>query len=134
MQQTRSALTSIAAALAADPRCYPDHEHDGKAMIRQFGLDTLDAITAPAKGDHWMQSLVLLYSAIDTVAWACKPDGDTSGSEFCAWVEKYMRPEARLGCTAVDLYAARCAVVHSGRSESRLSRKGCDRPPRTAPF
>jgi hypothetical protein len=31
---------------------------------------------------------------------------------------------SRLGCTAEDLYAARCAIVHSGAAESKMSREG----------
>jgi hypothetical protein len=50
--------------------------------------------------------------------------GDVTRSDFFSRVAKYMQPETTIGCSAEDLYAARCGVVHSGASESRMSREG----------
>jgi hypothetical protein len=41
-----------------------------------------------------------------------------------AWVDKYLLPHSGLWATSADLYAARCAVLHSYTFESRLSRSG----------
>lgn len=35
-----------------------------------------------------------------------------------------MEPETRLGCTAMDLYAARCGLLHTFTGQSHLSRAG----------
>ncbi len=92
--------------------------------IMQFTMETLDAIKALAKKDRWLQALIVLYSAIDTLAWANKPSGDVKGEDFCSWVGTYMKSEETLGCTPEELYGARCGLVHSGAAESSLSRKG----------
>ena len=92
--------------------------------IGEFGVQTLDAVSGLIKTNHYVQALVLLYSAIDTLAWSTRDQGDVTRSDFCAWVSSYMDPEQRLACTAADLYAARCALVHSGAAESRMSREG----------
>ena len=92
--------------------------------ISEFTLATLDAVIGLTRNDHWMQALVVLYSAIDTLAWSTKDTGDVTRADFFRWVDAYMDPVTRLGCTPEDLYAARCAVVHSGASESRMIRQG----------
>lgn len=96
--------------------------------ITEFGLETLDALNSLAKGNHWMQALIILYSAIDTLAWATRTSGDVTRSDFTAWVSTYIKPEQRLGCTADDLYAARCGLVHSGAADSRMAREGAATP------
>ncbi len=91
--------------------------------IDQFGLDTVDAVAVLIKANRYLQALVILYAAIDTLAWSTRAAGDVTRSDFVAWVTAYMDP-TRLRCTADDLYAARCALVHSGAAESRMSREG----------
>jgi hypothetical protein len=92
--------------------------------IERFTVDTVDAISKLAKGNLYTQALVILYSAIDTLAWTNLPGRDVSQKDFVAWVDKYIRPESKFGCTADDLFGARCGLVHSGAAESRKSRKG----------
>ena len=43
---------------------------------------------------------------------------------FTEWVDKYLLPNSSLKCTALDLYGARCGLVHSYSSDSDLSRSG----------
>jgi hypothetical protein len=94
-------------------------------MIRidQFGMETVDAVTVLIKANRYVQALVVLYAAIDTFAWSTAAADDVTRSDFVAWVSNYMEPTG-LGCTADDLYAARCALLHSGTPESRMSREG----------
>lgn len=91
--------------------------------IAQFGLQTLEAISCLITANHYMQALVVLYSAIDTLAWSTRGSGDVTRGDFCRWVTQYMQPEATLGCTPKDLYGARCALLHSGSAESKMSRE-----------
>lgn len=91
--------------------------------IDQFGLDTVNAVTLLIKANCYPQALVILYAAIDTLAWSTRTVGDVTRSDFVAWVTIYMDPK-RLRCSADDLYAARCALLHSGATESRMSREG----------
>lgn len=94
------------------------------SQVARFILDTIDAISTLVKAGKWLQALVVLYSAIDTLAWSTRSGGDVTRSDFCDWVSAHMAPSNQLGCTAEDLYAARCGLLHSGASESRLSREG----------
>ena len=71
-------------------------------------------------------SLILLYSTIDIMAWLDRDENhnDVRRSDFIKWVETYLLPNYLFSCTALDLYAARCAIIHSYSSESSLSRNG----------
>lgn len=70
-------------------------------------------------------ALILLYSAIDAASWLCAqdPTGPVK-TYFVAWVEKYMLAAGRVECSALDLWAARCGIVHTLSASSRLSREG----------
>ena len=73
-----------------------------------------------------LPALILIYSMIDVLGWlnrsATKESSDRH--DFMAWVDTFMLPTSGLGATAEDLYAARCAIVHSHSYESSLSRAG----------
>ena len=45
-------------------------------------------------------------------------------SDFIRWTKDFLLPNSRLRCKAIDLFAARCSIVHSSTAESRLSRDG----------
>lgn len=87
----------------------------------QFWMRTVDAIVTLIQANHYQQALVVLYAEIDTLSWVNLEEGDVSRKDFCNWVSKYLKPEVNLGCTAEDLYAARCALLHSGTAESKMS-------------
>jgi hypothetical protein len=76
--------------------------------------------------DLGVPALVLIYSMIDSMAWMARPQDhpDVTGADFIAWVDQYMLPSLRIKCTAGELYAARCAVLHSLSTESRHVREG----------
>lgn len=93
-------------------------------LIEGFTVHTVDAISKLVKGNLYTQALIILYSAIDTLTWANLSSGDVTQKVFIDWVDKYINPEKELGCTAEDLYGARCGLVHSSAAESRKSRKG----------
>jgi hypothetical protein len=70
-------------------------------------------------------ALILLYSAIDAASWLCAEDPDGPVQKyFVAWVEKYLLTADKFGCSALDLWAARCGIVHTFSASSRLSREG----------
>jgi len=70
-------------------------------------------------------SLILTYSLIDIMAWLNRPpkSEDVQQLDFIQWSEKYLQPIINLKCTSLELYGARCGMVHSYNSESGLSRK-----------
>lgn len=70
-------------------------------------------------------SLILIYSAIDIAGWlnSDKPNEKVVNS-FTNWVNKYMLPTKLLNCTALELYGARCGLLHNLSSDSNLSERG----------
>lgn len=93
----------------------------------KFVTDTLEAMNLLQKHAHMTQLLVLLYSAIDTMAWVSLAEGDVERKDFKEWVEQYLLRESSLPCTADDLYSARCGLVHTNTAESSSTNKGAAR-------
>jgi len=68
----------------------------------------------------YLSALTLIYTAIDNLAFLDMPESQqrVTGQDFIKWTDKYLSPERSLGCTASDLYSARCAIVHTLTTES----------------
>ena len=73
-----------------------------------------------------MGGLVLSFICMDTVAYLSRLAGPATHTraEFIAWVDKYLRghPEHQYQYRGLDVYAARCAVLHTYGSEAALHR------------
>ena len=73
--------------------------------------------------------LTLVYSAFDTLAFLGSPAG-TEYSErgpFIEWCEKYIVPcfgSSSGGPSGIDLYGARCGVLHVSSAKSTLGQEG----------
>ena len=65
--------------------------------------------------------LILIYSAIDTVGWLDSGQPFATRTSFIDWTERYLLTAKRLSCTAMDLYAARCGLLHTFTPNSQLS-------------
>jgi hypothetical protein len=71
-----------------------------------------------------MPALMLLYSGIDVVgALERKPNTGTKAN-FIRWVDSYMLKAYPIGCSGLELYGARCGILHTMAAESDLSRSG----------
>lgn len=72
-----------------------------------------------------MPALILVYSGIDILASLNRPANKANGTrqDFMSWCETYLLPNSRMKCSSMDLYAARCGVVHAYSAESQLSRE-----------
>ena len=59
------------------------------------------------------------------MAWLNRPKNqpDVQRGDFIEWSEKFLLPGSELSCDAVDLYSARCAIVHSNIGKSKLTRE-----------
>ena len=69
--------------------------------------------------------LVLSYTTLDALAWAVYGDAISEVKDrFVRFCNEHVLLDGRFDCTALDLYAARCAMLHSLGWESRLSEKG----------
>ena len=73
----------------------------------------------------YMPALVLIYTAIDSVSWLASDDrNEPVRIRFEKWVNKWMLQKYPLPCTATELYAARCGILHTLTPDSDLSKKG----------
>lgn len=85
-------------------------------LLRAVDLCITNKLITPA--------LVLLYSAIDIAASIERVPSESTKASFIRWIDQYLLPGSSLGCTALDLYAARCGVVHALSPSSDLFRSG----------
>jgi len=84
-------------------------------MLLKSGIDA--CIEKNAK----TPALVLIYSAIDTTGWLDSTEAFSTRADFIRWVDKYLLKSRQLKCTAIDLYAARCGLLHTFTPDSQLS-------------
>jgi hypothetical protein len=73
-----------------------------------------------------LQTAALVYMGIDWNAWLAMPAAqeDVTRTDFIAWYERYFPALFRKRCPGIEIYAARCGLLHSRTAESRLSRGG----------
>jgi hypothetical protein len=101
-------------------------DNAARAMERTV-RDLVAAIEDCLNADRWEPCLILLFVAIDSMAWLERDgEGDVQRKDFVAWAERYMLPESGLQCTADELYSARCGMLHSLTADSRRQRANRD--------
>ncbi len=88
----------------------------------------LTAIDDCLKAKQILPALILIYVGIDVVASLDRHPAEWTKAAFIRWSNQYLLQVKGLPCTALELYAGRCAVVHSLAAESDLSRGGEARP------
>lgn len=78
------------------------------------------------ENQRYRAGVILIYSGIDAMAFLGMPANqfDVSGSDFIEWVERYIRFPGTEQLTGIDLYGARCAMLHSYGVKSKASRQG----------
>jgi len=71
-------------------------------------------------------AVVLIYSGIDTKAFLGMPADkeNVSRSDFVNWAETYIHFRCIEQLTGLDLYGARCGMLHNFSAISKLSRDG----------
>ena len=86
----------------------------------------LKAIDLCLQGKLYIPGLLLIYAGFDGMAWLERPQGqyDVKQADFVKWVENYLLPNSELKCSSVDLYAARCGLLHTGTATSSRTRSG----------
>jgi hypothetical protein len=70
--------------------------------------------------DLSIPALVLIYSLVDVMGWAVTPRESNSRTRFEKWLYGYVYPVHPLPCTPLELYAARCAVLHRFSSKADM--------------
>jgi hypothetical protein len=86
--------------------------------------DLLRAADVCIKENLHLPALVLIYSGIDTLGWLAADPEKSVRDSFTDVVERYLLPGSAIKATSLELYAARCAIVHTYTSESKLSQSG----------
>jgi hypothetical protein len=72
-----------------------------------------------------MPALILLYTLMDTFAWVVFGGTEKSTRvRFERWVKVWLLPQGQFSCSPSDLYAARCAILHTLTSEAALTKTG----------
>jgi hypothetical protein len=72
-----------------------------------------------------MPALILIYSLIDSLAWASADKGSRNvRANFEDWVAKWVLPQGAIECTPTDLYAARCGLLHTLTADADLTKNG----------
>jgi len=94
--------------------------------IDKYFSNTLNSIMLLYKNEFYVQSLIVMLSAIDSLALLDAPENETkaTGRLFKAWVNKYLLENPGIEYTADDLWAYRCSLLHTGTTESDLSKQG----------
>lgn len=97
-----------------------------KQVLDKNVEDLLAAIYICLKKELILPSLILIYSGIDIMASLSRPESHNfvKGENFINWTDKYLIPKSNLSCKGIDIYAARCGIVHSYTAEAKLTRKG----------
>lgn len=100
-------------------------EGGSEQAFKRAVSDILCVIDFCRKEERILPGLVLVYAGIDIMASLSWPTASKKkqGETFKGWVKKYLQP-ADLGCGDVDLWAARCGLLHAYSAESSLSDKG----------
>lgn len=88
--------------------------------LQQFRL----AADLCRKNELVMPAVAMIYSSIDTMAWLSCPatQMDVKKDDFISWADRYLLPDSGLTCTALELYSARCGVLHTMTPESNIVR------------
>lgn len=96
----------------------------------QAVLQLVAQIQAEEHAGHLMSGLALSFICLDTMAYLSRPanQAQVSRVEFIAWTDKYLKghPDHQYHYRGIDVYAARCAVLHSYGSEAALHRANQD--------
>jgi hypothetical protein len=93
-------------------------------MLYRNLYELTDGMHACMERKSYLSSLVLFFSAVDTLGWLDSDDAFATKTSFVQWVERYLLPCSSLRCTALDLYAARCGLLHTFSPESALASRG----------
>jgi len=85
----------------------------------------LTGIQACLDAQCLVSAVTLMFSTIDALAALTRPvkQLDTNSTIFREWTIRFLQPDRRLGCTAQDLWGARCGVLHTYSPEANVAAK-----------
>ncbi|TAM55448.1 MAG: hypothetical protein EPN53_02880 [Acidobacteria bacterium] len=79
--------------------------------------------------DFFEAGLKLVFAGIDAMAFLGLPDGavEVTGADFIAWCDNYLHLPGSEPVSSLELYGARCGLLHCHSGESRSRRQGTAR-------
>ena len=83
-----------------------------------------DSIVDSLKVERITPALILLHSAFDTVGWLGSAERYATRQSFCNWLDQYVLGAGKFECTSMDLYAARCGLLHTNSPDSKSFHNG----------
>lgn len=83
-------------------------------------------IRVALENDCLGSAVILILSGIDAMAYIAMSasQDDVTRGDFVRWAEQYVKFPCSEQLTGLDLYGARCAMLHNYGTASELSRKG----------
>ena len=74
----------------------------------------------------YASAVILIYAGIDTMAYLNMPEGqqDVTRNDFVQWVDRYIHFPCEEQVGGLELYGARCGMLHTHSIVSGLSRQG----------
>ena len=104
---------------------HPTPQQALAAPINEFSI----AIRLLLDARHTKPALIIMYVAIDTFGAWLRPETEIdtvgkAGGYFRKWTCHYLLGDPQVGCTADDLWGARCGFLHTHTPSSKDSRDG----------
>lgn len=97
------------------------------AEILNGVFDLLNEIVRCQEADATVAAVAMVYVFIDTMAFLAMPAGQTAQTrkDFIGWVDTYLKadPTERYQYRGLDVYAARCSLLHAFSAEADAHRK-----------
>jgi phage gp37-like protein len=96
---------------------------DAVSKVRNQNVALFAEADSHLKSRVFLPGLIIMYSAVDGLAWLGSPDGPGRGqigANFQDWVRRYVLVHGE-HMTTRDFWAARCAVLHTQTADSDLS-------------
>lgn len=91
------------------------------AFLRNYA-QILKAARQCLEQDLHMPALILVFTLIDSFAWAASEKADRNVRDrFEKWLLERIYPDNSLPCTPTELYAARCGILHTLTSQADLN-------------
>lgn len=91
--------------------------------VMRAPMEDVRALTLLLHAKLESQALSVLYMAIDRAAWVASSKEEIDKNDFIAWTDKFLIANNNVSFTGLDLWAARCGLLHTGAAESRDYRK-----------
>lgn len=101
-------------------------QHSKDPILNVIHGQIKQSIKICIENECWDAAVKLIYSGIDTMAFLGMPAKqlDVTRDDFVTWVERYIQFSSGEQLTGLDVYGARCSMLHTHSIYSRLYREG----------